>query len=211
MTRRVSDRAEDFFGSRSINRAVSAGLVLLVHVAILAVLLHSRQPYGFPQPRETILRLLPILQSAEPVPPHYEAPKPLHRETAPIFVPHIETPPSASATQPDITSLGEALNNCSLENLDKLTPEQRTRCAAYRNAVPGAMARTQPGLNVPSHSIDAALWAEAIKQRNTPTKVDCANVASQVAGVQGNTQSIGVMVNVPCVLRHLIQRQSPIH
>ena len=62
-----ANRAEGFFGSGNTHRAVSAGLVLLLHLIILAALLTARmKTHGVSESRETILTLLPLLRHELP-------------------------------------------------------------------------------------------------------------------------------------------------
>jgi hypothetical protein len=212
MLRQLKNTAEGFFGSDRADRVVSVGLVLLIHVLVLAALLSTKQKLHEDNPRETILRLLPFLRSAppaeapaEPSPPVAPARKPM-----PIIVPDVVVPAPAT---PDATVLAPALNGCTLENLDNLSPERRTKCIAYQNDVVGAArnAKDHSALNRATQSKSAEAWAQAIVKRNTPAKVDCAKVETQEYGFQANMKSTRLMVDLTCAARHIAEGKSPLN
>lgn len=209
MRRRLTTIAEGFFGRDYADKAVSAGLVLLLHILVLASLLTMRVKHHESQPSETILRLLPFLRS-EPAPQAPAAPElpPMQRPVAPRIVPDVVPP---ATTQPNATVLGPALNDCALENLNNLAPEQRAKCATYQEGIAGqARAKAREGLSQPTKSKSAADWAQAIVQRNTPTKVDCASVHTEALGVGGGQIVTTAMVDLGCAARHIANRESPL-
>lgn len=212
MLRRLRYTAEGFFGPDHADRAVSAGLVLLLHILVLAVLLSSKHKLHEDNPRETILRLLPFLRSA----PTEEAPSvprpsvaPI-RKPVPIIVPDVVVP---APSTPDATVLAPALNGCALENLDNLSPEQREKCVTYQNDVVGAArnAKDHSALNKPTQSKSAETWAQAIVKRNTPAKVDCASIDTPQYGIQDNMKTTRLMVDLTCAARHIAEGKSPLN
>jgi hypothetical protein len=214
MQLRLAERAEDFFGSGNTHRAVSAGLVLLLHLLILAALLYSRvKTHGVSEPRETILALLPLLKHELPVHNNPGTTPKTKRQVMPVRTspyPNI-TPPIQAV--PDATVLGPALNGCSLETMDKLSPEQRAKCIAYQNDVVGAArnAKDHDGLNKASRAVAAADWAQAIVKRNTPAKVDCTSIETPQYGIQENMKTTRLMVDLTCAARHLAAGKSPLN
>lgn len=213
MLRQPRNAAEGFFGSDRADRAVSVGLVLLLHVLVLAALLSAKQKLHEDSPRETILNLLPFLRSAPPAaeaPAEPSPPVAPIRRPVPVIVPDVVVPAPAT---PDATVLAPALNGCTLENLDNLSPEQRAKCIAYQNDVVGAArnAKDHSALNKPTQAKSAETWAQAIVKRNTPAKVDCAKVETQEYGFQANMKSTRLMVDLTCAARHLAEGKSPLN
>jgi hypothetical protein len=206
MLRRLKDTAESFFGPDHADKAVSAGLVLLLHILVLAALLAGQKKLHDASPRETILRLLP---RAPPV----EAPAVTSPSVAPVRKPAHIIVPNVVVPAPDATVLAPALNGCALEALDSLSPEQRAKCVAYQNDVVGAArnARDHSALNKPTQAKSAETWAQAIVKRNTPAKVDCARIETQEYGFQGNMESTRLMVDLGCAARHLAEGKNPLN
>jgi hypothetical protein len=212
MLRRLKNTAEGFFGSDHADRAASFGLVLLLHILVLAALLSAKQKLQHDETaRETILRLIPLLRSAPPVEapaePSTVAPT---RMPVPIIVPDVVLPVPAT---PNATVLGPALNGCTLENLGNLSPEQRAKCIAYQNDVVGAAqnAKDHSALNRPTQAKSADAWAQAIVKRNMPAKVDCAKVETVEYGFQDNMKTTRLMVDLGCAARHIMNGQSPLN
>jgi hypothetical protein len=212
MLRRLKNTAEGFFGSDHADRAASFGLVLLLHILVLAALLSAKQKLQHDETaRETILRLIPLLRSAPPVEapaePSTVAPT---RMPVPIIVPDVVLPVPAT---PNATVLGPALNGCTLENLGNLSPEQRAKCIAYQNDVVGAAqnAKDHSALNKPTQAKSADAWAQAIVKRNTPVKVDCASIHTEALGAQGGQIVTTAMLDLQCAARHLAEGKSPLN
>ena len=203
--------AEGFFGRDYTDKAVSIGLVLLLHILVLASLLAMHVKHREFESRETILRLLPFLRSeptsqapATPVPQV----APMRRPTTPPITPEVVPPVPA---EPSATVLGPALNDCALENLDNLSPEQRAKCATYREGIAGAArAKDRAGLNQPTKSKSAADWAQAIVNRNAAARVDCTKIETVDLGIQSNVKSTQIMVDLGCAARHLANGESPL-
>jgi hypothetical protein len=211
MRRRLTTMAEGFFGRDYADKAVSIGLVLLLHILVLASLLAMRVKHHEFEPRETILRLLPFLHS-EPAPQAPAVPEPqvapMRRPIVPTIVPEVAPPTPA---EPSATVLAPALNDCALENLDNLSPEQRAKCATYREGIAGAArAKDRAGLNQPTKSKSADDWAQAIVRRNTAARVDCTKIETVDLGLQSNMKSTQIMVDLGCAARHLANGESPL-
>jgi hypothetical protein len=212
MLRQPKNTAEGFFGWDRADRAASVGLVLLLHVLILAALLSGKQKPHEATSRETILQLLPFLRSAPPA----EAPSAPSPSVAPIrkpirvIVPDVVVPAPAT---PDATVLAPALNGCNLENLGNLSPEQRAKCIAYQNDVVGASrnAKDHAALNKPTQAKSAETWAQAIAKRNTPANVDCARIDTPEYGIQDNMKTTRLMVDLTCAARHIADGKSPLN
>jgi hypothetical protein len=162
----------------SIRRAVSATLVLLLHLLLLAVLLrsviHPNRPAAM---REIFFQLPPRAKPATPLPP----------------LPAMMTPPRGGATSgtmpslaaPDIRGLGQALFGCAPENLGNLTPEQRSHCVTGF-ARPDGNAVAAPS----THVKDAARWANGIEERNTPGRIPCTYIAVTPAVAGGGDSKV---------------------
>ena len=208
---RVRTAAGDFFGPEYRDKALSGGLVLLLHILLLIALLSARVKVHDTETRETILRLLPFLRS-EPAPTpaapaSNSAVVPIRKPVPPI-VPAIVTPQPA---EPSATVLAPALNGCTLENLANLPPDQRATCAAQLNTAAGAaQAKARAGLNQPTRSKSPADWAQAIVKRNTPAKVDCTKIETVEMGYQSNIKSTQITVDLGCAARHLANGESPL-
>jgi hypothetical protein len=155
--------------SANIRRIVSAALVLLLHLLLLAALLHSViHPVRTAAMREIFFQLAPRRERAIPLP----AP-PLPAMIAPprggVTTGAMPTPAPAA---PDMRGLGQALFGCAPEILGSLTPEQRSHCTTGF-ARPDANAVAAPS----THVKDAARWAGALKERNTPGRIPCTYIA----------------------------------
>ncbi|HUO92910.1 MAG TPA: hypothetical protein VMU22_08305 [Rhizomicrobium sp.] len=189
---------------------MSVGLVLLLHILVLAALLSARVKVHDTAPRETILRLLPFLRSApapEAAPASIPSVVPMRRPVPPVM-PAIAPPQPA---EPSATVLAPALNGCTLENLANLPPDQRAACATRLNTAAGAaQAKARAGLNQPTRSKSAETWAQAIVKRNTPAKVDCTKIETEALGVQENVKSTMLMIDLGCAVRHLANGESPL-
>lgn len=217
MQLRLADRAEESFGSGNPHKAISAGLVVLLHLVILIALLHARaKTHDISEAPETILTLFPLLRHEQPAqaPPSgtRSAPK-TKPQTLPIPTNRYQniSPPVQAA--PDATVLGPALNGCDLENMGRLSPEQRARCIAYQNDVVGAarIAKDHDGLNKPTRAVAATDWAQAIVKRNTPVKVDCATINTEAVGALGGQIVTTAMLDLRCAARHLANHESPLN
>jgi hypothetical protein len=119
MPPRFADQAGELFGFARTDRAISAALVVLLHILIIALLLYGKEKaHLIAEPRETILTLLPFLRAAPP-PDQVPLPKPREKVTP---APERETIAPTAPSEPNATVLGPVLNGCNLNNLENLTP-----------------------------------------------------------------------------------------
>jgi hypothetical protein len=184
------------------DRMVGAALVVLLHVALLAALMEGRLKSGVaPQP-ETILFLAPPSRAVPP-PRIIPTDRSVRSARRPQVVPDYR-PANAAPAPPDIRALGQALFGCDLENLNALSGERKSQCEKYRNAIGARVAHGEPNLLERPFSAGDVAWAESIIRRNTPVRVDCTHVDTQV---QDRMQTTTAMVDIPCVIRHFMSGQ----
>ncbi len=183
------------------SRMTSLTLVMLLHGLLLMLLLHAfTQKSARPlSPRETILRLLPLLRSPqeEAAPSAGAAPR-ARPIPAPVMPPAISTAPAA----PDVTGLGTRLFGCAPEQLARLTPEERARCAT------GLKAPDRSVVTIPkSHVQDPARRAAELKAKNSPLRIPCTYTGS-APGPYGS-KSVAGMIDPGCALRGLVNGFDP--
>jgi hypothetical protein len=184
------------------NRMTSLMLVMLLHGLLLMLLLHAftqndTRPLS---PRETILRLLPLLQRApleEAAPSAGAAPR-ARPMPAPAMPPAITTTPAA----PDVTGLGRQLFGCAPERLATLSPEDRARCATGLKA-PDRSVVTFPK----SHVQDPARRAAELKAKNSPPRIPCTYAGSAPAP---HGTAVAVMVDPVCAMDGLFNGFAPL-
>lgn len=161
----------------SIRRAVSAMLVLLLHLLLLMALLrsviHPSRPAAM---HEIFFQFAPPGPRATPLPP---PPLPAMRAPERGGAPAGALP---SLAAPDISGLGQALFGCAPENLGNLTPE-RSHCAT-------AFARPDANAAPSSHVKDAARWAGELKARGTPGRIPCTYIAVTPAVAGGGDTKV---------------------
>ncbi len=159
-------------------RILGAGAATILHIAVIALLLRALiQPKGVAplMPRETILYLAPL---PPPLPEH-------DRPPAEMKAPAVQLPDYLSIIVPrvrddnarSLEGLSRELFDCRIENLSKLSAEERERCA-------------KRGLN-PDDSVDfadhtgrshdAARWAREKQRKNAPALLPCASTQSVYA------------------------------
>lgn len=188
----------------SAQRMTSLSLVLLLHALLLLLLLHAfTQKNGSRlTPRETILRLLPLLRPT----PQTDETGPPSAGTAPGARPSLA--PAAPATAPtaqtpDITGLGFNLFGCAPERLAMLTPDERARCNTGLKA---------PGRDVviipKSHVQDPARRAAEMRAKNSPLSIPCTSTGS-APGPYGS-KSVAAMIDPGCALRGLLNGFDPL-
>jgi len=211
MWRRFASTAREPFASPDYGKAVSIALVFLVHAVILTVLLYPRPIVRtVTEPHDVILTLFQLPRSREPV---RSVPTRRAEQKSQIAIPSREPLTTISpglSPQPDFTGLDRALNGCDLGKSDGLTRDQRANCVILRNNLSASIAGEQSALDHPSRALHADDWAEAIKKRNTPTRVECISVGTQEIGVGATAKSTAFMVDIPCALRHLADWKRPI-
>lgn len=157
-------------------RLVSLGLVAALHVAMVAALVtlsHQKIVVQRAAPSEELIWILPPLPE-KPVPPAPHADK---RTAAPAVQPraaalpdyHGITIPDAPPSTPSLGGLHGALFGCA--DLDKLSPEDRTRCGSAL-AMPDNTVDFHDGVN---RSRQAALWERGRLRKNAPLLLPCMN------------------------------------
>jgi hypothetical protein len=157
-------------------RVVGAAAVLVLHIAIVAVLLRATivQRILAPSARETILMLpalpKPVTRRAQPparsIVPTYR----LKDYRAPIL-PQLNDE-NSKAPQ----GLGFQLFDCRIENLSKLTEEQRALCA--RSSTGPTPDDSVDFADHTNRARDAARWARQLKRKNQPVLLPCASSQS---------------------------------
>jgi hypothetical protein len=188
----------------SAQRVTSLTLVMVLHALLLLLLLHAFTQKSGPRlmPRETLLRLLPLLrptpQTDEAGPPSdgiAQGARPALAPTAPVTAP--------AAPAPDITGLGFNLFGCAPERLATLTAEERARCNTGLKA---------PGRDVviipKSHVQDPARRAAEMKAKNAPLRIPCTYTGSAPGPYFSN--SVTGMINPGCALRGLVNGFDPL-
>lgn len=183
------------------NRMTSLILVVLLHGLLLMLLLHAftQKNMRAMSPRETILRLLPLLQRA---PQEEAAPSTgTARNARPLPAP-IMPPSTATMPAPDVTGLGMRLFGCAPEQLATLTPEERARCAT------GLKAPDHTVVTIPkSHVQDPARRAAEMRAKNSPPRIPCTYVG--VAPAPHGTAVAG-MIDPFCAMDGLFNGFAPL-
>lgn len=156
---------------QSAQRMTSLMLVMLMHGLLLMLLLHafSQKSGRSDAARETILRLLPILQR---VPQDDAAPSSGAATNArPVAAPVVPPATASQPAAPDVTGLGMQLFGCAPEQLAALSLAERARCATGL-AHPDRSVVTIPK----SHVQDPVRRAAEMKAKNAPVRVPCTYV-----------------------------------
>jgi len=150
-------------------RAVSAVLVVLLHGLLLLALVHALiapQPRMTQSAREIIFHLLPrpAQPRAQTAAPQAEPSPQLPHRIVPVVAPPLPATPA-----PNIQGLGQSLFGCALEDLGKLTPDQRAHCST------GALARPDDSVVAQdkSHVKDPARRAAEMAAKNRNLRVPC--------------------------------------
>lgn len=186
------------------NRMTSLMLVALLHGLLLLFLLQAfTQKDGrvFP-PRETILRLLPLLKLA---PPDDAAPSAgAARGARPLPAPAVTQPNSAvEPAAPDISGLGHSLFGCAPERLATMTAEERAHCATDLKAP------DRSEVIIPKSRVqDPARRAAEMRAKNSPLHVPCTYTGS-APGPYGS-KSVAGMIDPGCALRGLVNGFDPL-
>jgi hypothetical protein len=167
-------------------KILGATAVIVLHIAIIAVLLRATIIHRIfrPAPSETIL-LLP------PPPPK---PKVKHIEpSARLIAPPLKLPDYRGLTIPLTkdenasagADLGFQLFDCRIENLSKLTDEQRARCAKSSTAP-----KPDDSVDFADHTNrarDPTRWAREKERKNQPGLLPCASSQSIFATLSTGT------------------------
>lgn len=157
-----------------MRRTGAAICVVALHAVILMLFLRSTfQSTRVAEPvRELTLRLW-----------HTEPTKPQETPRSATRVPNTISPPRAIAPVgpspvpgASLNGLHQSLFGCAPENLGKLSPEARARCAVTTLENPDANAPANV-LNLPSRAHDPARWQRALARKQNPLLLPCANFA----------------------------------
>lgn len=176
-------------------------LVALLHGLLLMLLLHAFTPNNTRalSPRETILRLVPLLQRApkEEAAPSAGTARNARPLPAPAMPPSIATTPA-----PDVTGLGMRLFGCAPEQLATLTPEERVRCAT------GLKAPDRSVVSIPKSQVqDPARRAAEMRAKNSPLRIPCTYVGSAPAP---HGTAVAGMIDPFCALDGLFNGYAPL-
>jgi hypothetical protein len=160
--------------------------VIALHIVIIAVLLRATiiQRIFRPAPTETILLLTP-----PPPKPQVKRVEPPVRQIAPIP----KLPDYRGLTLPQIddknakagSGLSFQLFDCRVENLSKLTGEQRAQCAKSSTAP-----KPDDSVDFADHTNrarDATRWAREKERKNLPGLLPCASSQSVFATLSTGT------------------------
>jgi len=116
----------------------------------------------------------------------------------PLIVPPSVVPPAVTPPATDLRAFGNALFGCAPENLNNLTPEQRSHCSGF-----AAMPRDEGAVGEPRSLVkDLPRRQAELAARNTPARVPCTSLRSKSLGP--GFQDTGAMVDPLCVLNGLI-------
>lgn len=188
---------------RIAQRALGLALVGLLHLLLLLALLQAvTTPVRTQLPgREAILRLIPLLKPAPPVPAPPSQSAPIQRRAV---VPPVAEPTPLPAA-PDIRPLGNSLFGCAPETLASLPPDQRAACAGSVGHAPSDTEVTMPK----SHVKDPARRAAEMRTKNTPGRIPCAVLMNAPAPYGGKQIIPGA--DPFCVLHGLINGFGPLN
>jgi hypothetical protein len=156
-----------------LRRLGAALVVILLHAAVIALVLHTvvTPRESSPSTREIILQFLQRPTLTKPA-----TAQPLVRLIAPM-APSRNTittpPPTVNGT--GLQGLHQYLFNCALENLGLLTPEQRAQCASQ--ALGPNPDETNSLRNLPSRALDARHWARGLARKQNPILLPCMSSA----------------------------------
>jgi len=106
------------------------------------------------------------------------------------------------STAPDVTGLGMRLFGCTPEQIARLTPEERARCAT------GLKAPDKSVVTIPkSHVQDPARRAAELQAKNSPPRTPCVYAGSVPAPHGG---AVAVMVDPVCAIDGLLNGFAPV-
>ena len=185
------------------DRVASVTIAVLLQAGFVAIFIYSL-PLMMPArkiPHE-ITFLLPRLKEAmKPSVSHHRGgvvPAPSLR-APPLNLPPVILPPVISPPAADLQTFGKALFGCAPENLDRLTPEQRSHCGEF-----AAIPRDRDSVREPPSLVkDLPRRQAELAARNTPARVPCIGLRTQTLGFTGK-QDTGMMIDPLCVLNGLI-------
>jgi hypothetical protein len=164
-------------------RVLGAAAVLVLHIVIVAILLRATIIRGIfgPAPPETILFLPPL-------PPEIRHVEPLARRIVPTF--HQQdyrglALPQTNENSKTGSGLGFQLFDCRIENLSRLTEEQRALCAKSSTGP-----KPDDSVDFADHTgrvRDAVRWAREKQRKNQPLLLPCASSQSIYATLSTDT------------------------
>lgn len=167
-----------------------AALVVILHIAVLALMQIHRENRPSVSEQETFFPLTPLVKKASPAVPKASPSaqkKFFGTFTAPAFLP---------APKADLSDLGFLLNACAINNLGNVAMELRARCHAAGAGIDGhALA---DDFSVASKAKLAGQYAEEVKEKNAPLRVPC----TYLANVRG-ASSPAIMVDPICAVSTL--------
>ena len=182
-------------------RWAGGGLVVVVHVVLIAFLLSSLTTtrLALPTQREIFFLFRP---KPPPAPPRRPVFIPPSAPAAPVF-PEAPLPPAPTALiPPGVKALSQSLFGCAPENLANLPREERAHC----EGAPGiAAADSDLRAGFVEHALQAARWRAALHARNTPLTVPC---VTSPAGGLGSPLS-PTIVDPPCELLEKMNEANP--
>ena len=182
---------------RVAQRALGVALVALLHILLLAALLHSVIHPARPNAaREIFLRFMPRMEMPKPPPKApAESARPLRGGMPPTVM---TAPPVTVSPAPALRGLGQSLFGCSPENMESLSPQARGDCLA-------GLGRRDIDTTPRDHSQHPGRWARAIRERNAPLgQIPCGYIAETpyTAGVGGFKVP---MADLTCLRKKLSQ------
>ncbi|MES2293956.1 MAG: hypothetical protein V4527_11710 [Pseudomonadota bacterium] len=181
--------------NKTRDRLTSVTIAVLLQMGFVTIFLYSLPRMTPPKKlAHEITFYLPRLREAPKAGPAPRRVRPSTSLPIPnvqrLALPPIATPPPTA----DLQAFGNALFGCAPENFDKLTPEQRTHCSGFAPAPHGSTAATE----LPSLVKDLPRREAELAARNTPARVPCASLRTQVLGYSG--QQTTAIVDPLCVL-----------
>jgi hypothetical protein len=165
-------------------KVLGAAAVIVLHIAIVVILLRATIIRGMfrPASHETILFLPPL---PKPEIRHVEPPA---RRIVPTF--HLRdyrgfTLPQTNENSKAGSALGFQLFDCRIENISRLTEEQRAWCAKSSTAP-----KPNDSVDFADHTgraRDAMRWAREKQRKNQPLLLPCASSQSIFATLSTDT------------------------
>jgi len=182
--------------NRTRDRLTGATIAVLLQAGFVAIFIYSL-PLMSPAKRlsREITFFLPRLREAvKPVSGSRRGkPAPLPEARLPLVAPPLALPPTPPAA--DLRAFGNALFGCAPENLNNLTPEQRSHCSGFAALPRDGGAVTEPRSLVK----DLPRRQAELAARNTPARVPCVELRTRTLGFNG-IQDTGIMTDPLCAL-----------
>ena len=189
------------FSPRLRQQSVSLGLVLLLHLLLIAILLTqiSERAVFVEGERETVLPLAPL--------PRATRPRNRTRSARLPAMPRAITLPPALRlpNAPDIAALGRMLSDCTPENLANLPSEERAKCHMALGGPQGNGWIAYKRLA--SQSRYRAMWEAALVDEHSPLRVSCTSVKQlkPPGAMADRQQATALMVDPVCLVKKILQ------